>query len=203
MAASTLTRWSKFARDYGNQQRINTGDVPPCIHRIGEFGAPIYAPWALTVSYPYDPYILAEGTPANVAFALPDTYESLSKTLPQISYYAGTDKLKIFMSDAPEQRFLRTETVNGSKVAVSGELDGKAIVIRLADRNFLGVGYRANISWTDVGIEWPQAKSTHVETVGWSVDHWTPDGETEYGVDESHQTLELTLETAQAVLVNW
>jgi len=99
--------------------------------------------------------------------------------------------------------FLQTETVNGSKVAVSGERDGKAIVIRLADRNFLVVGYRANISWKDVGIEWPQAKSIHVEIVRWSVDHWTPDGEAENGVDDSNQTLELTLETPQAVLVSW
>jgi len=86
MAASTLTRWSKFASGNGNQQGINTGDSPALHTSPSESSEPIYAPWALTVSYPYDPYILADGTPANGAFALPDTYESLSKAVPQISY---------------------------------------------------------------------------------------------------------------------
>src|SRR6266704_2217771 len=38
---------------------------------IGEFGAPIFAPWALTVSYPepYAPYVLPDGTLANGAVA--------------------------------------------------------------------------------------------------------------------------------------
>jgi len=159
----------------------------------------------LTVSYPeaYEPYILADGSAANGAFALRETYESLSKALPQISYYAATDKLKVFMADSPGQRFTQTESVNGFQVTVSGERDGKAIVIHLSEHNFLVIGYRANISWKDAGIEWPHMKRIHVDRVRWSFDHWIHDGEPEYGVDQSHQRLELTLEIPQAVLVNW
>ncbi len=188
---------------------INSGSTPVTSRlayiAVGEFGAPIYAPWALTVSYPeaYEPYILADGSAANGAFALRETYESLSKALPQISYYAATDKLKVFMADSPGQRFTQTESVNGFQVTVSGERDGKAIVIHLSEHNFLVIGYRANISWKDAGIEWPHMKGIHVERVRWSVDHWIHDGEPEYGVDQSHQSLELALEIPQAVLVNW
>ena len=107
------------------------------------------------------------------------------------------------MADSPGQRFTQTESVNGFQVTVSGERDGKAIVIHLSEHNFLVIGYRANISWKDAGIEWPHMKGIHVERVRWSVDHWIHDGEPEYGVDQSHQSLELALEIPQAVLVNW
>ena len=109
---------------------INSG-VNPVTSRlayiaVGEFGVPIFAPWALTVSYPESnqPYVLNDGTLANGAFALRETYSSLSKALPQISYYAGTAKLKVFMSGVPGQRFSQTEDVNGSRVIVTGESDG-------------------------------------------------------------------------------
>src|SRR3989475_1410024 len=57
---------------------INSGATPVASRlayiAIGEFGAPIFAPWALTVSYPesHAPYVLPGGTLANVAFALRD-----------------------------------------------------------------------------------------------------------------------------------
>ena len=125
---------------------------------VGEFGAPIFAPWSLTVSFPESnqPYVLNDGSLANGAFALRDTYNSLSKALPQISYYAGTDKLKVFMSGVPGGRFSRTEDINGAKVTVTGENDGKAIVIHLSGHEFLLVGYRASISFNDPTFVWPE-----------------------------------------------
>src|SRR5260370_25792180 len=90
---------------------INSGATPITSRlayiAVGEFGVPIFAPWALTVSYPESnqPYVLNDGTLTNGAFALRDTYNSLANALSQISYYAGTAKLKAFMSDAPGRRF--------------------------------------------------------------------------------------------------
>ena len=45
---------------------------------VGEFGVPVFAPWALTESYPesYEPYVLKDGTPANAAAKLEETYSS-------------------------------------------------------------------------------------------------------------------------------
>src|SRR5712691_3687203 len=178
---------------------INSG-VSPVTSRlayiaVGEFGAPIFAPWALIVSYPesHEPYVLNDGTVANGAFALRDTYYSLSKALPQISYYAGTDKLKVFMSRLPRQRFSQTEDVNGLKVTVTGEDNGKAIVIHLSGDEFLIVGYRASVSFTDPAFQWPEMNRIRVEKVYWAGDHWNKDGEPTYGVDQSKKTLDIEL----------
>jgi hypothetical protein len=188
---------------------INSG-VSPVTSRlayiaIGQFGAPIFAPWALTVSYPESnqPYVLTDGTLANGAFALRDTYNSLAKALPQISYYAGTNKLEVFMSGAPGQRFSQTEDVNGSRVTVTGENDAKAIVMHLSGHDFLVVGYRARVAFNDPAFQWPEMKNIRLENVHWTGDHWTKDGEPTFGVDQSRKTLEIELDTAQAVRVSW
>jgi hypothetical protein len=172
---------------------------------IGEFGAPIFAPWALTVSYPerYAPYVLLDGTLANGAFALRDAYSSLSKALAQISYYAGTDKLKVFMSRLPDQMFSQTEDVNGFKVAVTSEGNGQVILLHLSDHEFLLVGYRASVSLRDPAFRWPAMKAIRVEKGYWSGDRWVKDGETSYDVNQSNLTLTLDLEVPQAVRVSW
>jgi len=172
---------------------------------VGEFGVPIFAPWALTVSYPESnqPYVLNDGTLANGAFALRDTYDSLSKALPQISYYAGTNKLKVFMSGVPGQRFSQTEDVNGLEATVTGENDGKAIVIHLSGHDSLVLGYRASVSFNDWAFVWPEMKNIRVNRVYWAGDHWNMDGEATYGLNQSKKTLEIELSTAQAVRVSW
>jgi Beta-galactosidase len=172
---------------------------------VGEFGAPIFAPWALTVSYPEpnQPYVLSDGTLANGAYALRDTYSSLTKALSQISYHATTEKIKVFMSRSPGQRFSTTETINGFPVTVTGENNGQAIIIHPSGHEFLLVGYRANVSFTDPAFRWPTMKQIRVEKVYWAGDHWNQDGEPNYGVDQSKKTLDIDLNTPQAVFVSW
>ena len=174
--------------------------------RIGiGIGVPIFAPWALTASYPesYQPYVLNDGSLANGAFALRDTYSSLSKALPQISYYAGSTKLKVFMSRSPGQRFSQTEDINGFNVSVTGVDNGQAIVIHPAGHNFLLVGYRSNVSFHDAIFRWPGVKEVRVERVYWAGDHWVRDGEPAYGLNQSSNTLDVELDNPQAVRVSW
>jgi Glycosyl hydrolases family 35 len=188
---------------------INSGSTPVTSRlayiAVGDFGAPIYAPWALTVSYPesYEPYILSDGTEANGAAALRETYSSLSKALPQVSYYATTDKLKVFMADAPGQRFSQTQDVNGSKVTVAGEHNGQAIVIHPSASEFLIIGFRAGVSLTNAIFEWPAMKNVFVQRVRWATDHFENDGEPSYGVDQSNKSLYVDLQEPQAVRVSW
>jgi hypothetical protein len=172
---------------------------------VGEFGVPIFAPWALTASYPEsnEPYILPDGTEANGASALRDTYLSLAKALPQISYYATTNKLKVFMSDSPGQRFTRSEEIEGFRVMVSGEHDGQAIVIHPSGHEFLAVGYRTAVSWTDPAFSWPEIKNLRVEKVAWNRDRWERDGEPAYGINQSTKILSVDLGSPQAVRVTW
>jgi len=147
--------------------------------------------------------VLNDGTLANGAFALQDTYDSLSKALPQISYYAGTNKLKVFMSGVPGQRFSQTQDVNGLEATVTGENDGKAIVIHLSGHDSLVLGYRASVSFNDSAFVWPEMKNIRVNRVYWAADHWNMDGEATYGLNQSKKTLEIELGTAQAVRVSW
>jgi hypothetical protein len=134
---------------------------------------------------------------------LRDAYLSLSKALPQISYYAATDKLKVFMSHSPGQRFAQTEEVNGAKVTVSGERDGQAIVIHPTGHEFLAVGYRSSVSLKDPAFQWPEMRNVQVMKVYWAGDHWNKDGEPGYSVDQSNMTLYVELDTPQVVLVTW
>jgi hypothetical protein len=172
---------------------------------VGEFGAPLFAPWALTDSYPesYEPYVLPDGTLANGAFMLRDAYSSLSQALPQISYYSGTDNLKVFMARSPGQRFSQTEEVDGFKVTVTGAQNGQAIVIHHAIHEFLLVGYRASVSFEDAVFRWPALKSLHVEKGYWSDQGWVKAGEPAYWINQSKTGLSVELDIPQAVWVSW
>jgi hypothetical protein len=184
-----------------------SGPVAPRLAFIalGGFGAPIFAPWALTTSYPetYAPYVLPDGTLGNGAFALREAYASLSKALPQVAYYAGTEKLKAFMSQLPGERFVESADVNGFKVTVTGTDNGQAIVIHLSGRDFLIVGYRVTVSFKDPAFEWPALKSLRVERGEWCRDRWIPDGEPSYWVNQSSRTVDVDLDSPQAIHISW
>jgi hypothetical protein len=203
-----LNRYS-VGRNLPAITEINSGSTPLTSRlayiAVGEFGAPIFAPWSLTASYPepYEPYVLKDGNLANGAFALRETYTSLSKALPQITYYATTDKLKVFMSHSSGQRFTQTEEVNGFKLTVSGEHNGQAIVIHPSQHHFLAVGYRSSVSLHDPAFQWPAMKNLEIRKVFWARDRWQSDGDPQYGVDQSQKRLSLDLDLPQAVLVTW
>jgi len=172
---------------------------------VGEFGVPIFAPWALTVSYPedYEPYVLPDGALANGAPALRDAYSSLNKALPQIVYYSSTPELKVFMSHLPGRSFSATENINGFEVKVSGTRNGQMIVIHPSDHEFLLVGFRSSASFKNSTFKWPTMKTLHVQRVSWRGDHFSQDGEPEYSINQSDQTLDVELDVPQAVLVSW
>ena len=172
---------------------------------IGEFGAPIFSPWALTVSYPESnqPYVLHDGRLANGAFKLRDTYQSLEMALPQILTYAGTDKLKVFQAPAEGQRLSMSDTINGLPLNISGSADGQAIVIHPSGKQFLIVGYSVDVSLKDQGLVWPVMQGLHVQRVHWSTTGWVVDGEpSDYGVNQANRTLWIELAYPQAVLVS-
>lgn len=199
----------KVGRNVPAVTEINSGSTPLTSRlaytAVGEFGAPLFAPWALTVSFPeaYEPYVLNDGELANGASALRETYVSLSKALPQISYYAATDMLKVFMSERPGQPFSQTESIHGLEVTVSGDRDGKAIVIHVSGNECLVVGYRSSLSLKGPAFEWPELRQVRVERVAWADGRWHRDGEAEYGFNQAKKTLDVQLSTPQAVIVSW
>lgn len=172
---------------------------------VGEFGVPVFAPWALNISYRnlYQPLVLADGTLANGAFALRDAYSSLSKALPQISYYASTSKLKVFMARVPGEKYSDTAEMDGIRVAASGDDNGQVIVVHSGAREFLIVGYRSDVSlWNDV-FRWPALKRVHVERVSWVGDQRRRDGEPLYEIDQGEMRLGVHMDEPQAIRIDW
>jgi hypothetical protein len=171
---------------------------------VGEYGAPIFAPWALNISYPtsYQPYVLDDGLLANGAPALSECYSALSQALPLISYFAGTPKLKVFSSTLPGTSFQSTRDLEGTKVTVSGQENGQAIVIRVAADEYLAVGYRARVSiWDETSFVWPALKQVSVERVRWADGKWQAEGSPRHVFNQSEGTLSFTLSTPQAVRI--
>jgi len=107
------------------------------------------------------------------------------------------------MSRSPGQRFSTTEDVNGFPVTVTGENNGQAIVIHPAAHEFLVVGYRVGVSFTDPTFQWPTMNQLQVEKVSWVGDHWNSNGAPEYHVDQSDKTLDVDLDLPQALRISW
>jgi hypothetical protein len=173
---------------------------------VGEFGAPIFAPWALNISYPvpFQPYVQGDGSLANGAGALRDAYRSLREALPQVTYYSETEKLRVFMSRLPGQKFSETQEILGAKVVVSGEDNGQAIVIHPAPNEFLIIGFRCQVElWSDM-FAWPALQKVHVERGHFDRLVWKALGEpSEYGVNPTQKTLDVDLDAAQVVRIRW
>jgi len=173
---------------------------------VGEFGAPIIAPWALNISYPvsFQPYVQSDGSLANGAVALRDAYRSLREALPQVTYYAETDKLKVFMSRLPGQKFSDTQEILGAKVVVSGEDNGQAIVIHPSPNEYLIIGFRCQVAlWSEM-FAWPALQKVHVERGRFDGLVWKALGEpSEYGINPTQKTLYVGVDTAQVVQIHW
>lgn len=172
---------------------------------IGEYGAPIFAPWALHVSYPtpYEPYVLEDGAIANGGPALRDCYLSLQQALPPIAYYAGTDKLAVFVAPFPDEAHSEIRDVNGAEVRFTNGGDGQAIVIHPAKNEFLIVGYRSGVSLATPMAKWPAARRIHVEHGTWEQGHWQSAGEYPHTINQSSSTIGVRLNRPAAVYIRW
>ena len=172
---------------------------------VAEFGVPIFAPWALTISYlnDYQPMVLPDHSLANGAFALRDAYTSLTKALPQVSYYGNSSKIKAFMARVPGEKFSQSAEIEGLRVRVSGAENGQAIVIHPTTTEVSIVGYRCDVSlWNDV-FKWPALKQVHVEKGSWVGSQWKSEGEPLYEVDQREKRLGVQTNEPQVIRIYW
>jgi hypothetical protein len=166
---------------------------------IGEYGAPIFAPWALNISYPtpFRPYVLGDGSIAHGGPGLHECYHSIGQALAQVSTYAGTDKLKVFMSRVPGESFSIIGDVNGAKVTVTGQDNGQAIVIHAEPDEFTIVGYRCRVAIATEKARWPDLKQIRVERGRYEGDVWQQEGVCWYVIDQSAGIIGLGMDTPQ------
>lgn len=141
---------------------------------VGEYGSPLFAPWALTISVPtrQEPYVLRDGTVANGAFALREACSCLRKAMPAISYFGGTKRLKVFLADFPGMPFSQTADISGVQVAVSGSGNGQAIAVRPADNEILVAGYRCVATLHTDLARLSTLQRLHIEKGSWIGGEW-------------------------------
>jgi hypothetical protein len=164
---------------------------------VGEYGSPLFAPWALSWSCPTDgePYVQKDGTLANGAFALREAYTAIRKGGPAVAQLAGTERAKVFLAEMPGYRFKETKNVAGVDVTVSGVNNGQAMAIRLSDRELLVVGFRCTVSVKtgDAGVK--------AERGAWAGSEWKAEGA--INAQAQGGELRFLLAEPQAVRIYW
>lgn len=140
---------------------------------VGEYGAPLFCPWALNVSFPEwgEPYVLANGELANGADGLRRAYVALRSALLPIALASGEDRLKVFLSHGREE----VRDVRGVRVAAINGADGQAMVIHSSDNEFLVIGWRSAVTIQTPISRWPQLKRAKIEAGRWDGARWIPD----------------------------
>lgn len=173
---------------------------------IGEFGAPIFAPWALDTSYPGggQPYVLPDGSLANGAFALRKTYLSLRSAPAQIAHFAATDRLKVFLSEKPGESFRSVQSVGGIEVGAGGRPGGQGIAVRLGKREMLMLGFDVGFSLKTGRESWPALKTIKAEN-GHFQDglKWVRKGPAKHVIDQAEKRVKFSISSPGAVRITW
>jgi hypothetical protein len=166
---------------------------------VGEFGSPLFAPWALGDSCPTEgePYVQKDGTLANGAFALREAYTAIEKGRPVVAQFGGTDRTRVFLAEMPGYRFHSTQDLSGIPVTVTGVNNGQAIVIRPADREILIVGFRCRVRVQTGAGDHP----VNVQRGAWIADRW----QEEPGLNSSVAAgdVQVSVTDPQAVRILW
>lgn len=164
---------------------------------VGEYGSPLFAPWALGQSCPADgePYVQKDGMLANGAFALREAYTAIRKGGPAIAVFGGTERARVFLAEMPGDRFNQTKDVGGVAVTVSGVNNGQAIAIRPSDSEVLIAGFRCTVAVQTGG------RALKVERGAWVGVDWKQDGAIRTEVSSGE--VRFLLAEPQAVRVHW
>ncbi len=166
---------------------------------VGEYGSPLFAPWALGASCPTDgePYVQRDGTLANGAFALREAYTAIRKGGPAIAQLGGTEKAGVFLAEMPGYRFNQTKDIAGVSVTVSGVNNGQAIAIRTSDHEVLVVGFRCQVTVRPAAADLP----LKVERGAFVGAEWRPEGAIR--AETAGGEARFLLTDPQAVRVRW
>lgn len=148
---------------------------------------------------------MADGTIANGAFALRESYSVLNGALPYIAYYAGTDRQKVFIRNSPADAYAETGEVGGVPVTVTGDrgTGGQAVVVSPAPGEFLAAGFRCNVSIPCAAAVWPDLRRIEASRVTWNRGAWEEQGIPQMIVDQSQRRLGFWIHEPQVIRVRW
>ena len=199
---STLSRW-RIGRNIPTLTETNSDSsslAPRLLFlSIGEFGSPLFAPWALGTSCPTpdEPYVQKDGTLANGAFALGEAYLAIRKGGACAAQFGGTGRAKVFLAEMPGDRFHETKDVAGVQVTASGVNDGQVMAIRPADNEILLVGFRCRVAVRVPSAERP----VKAEKGAWVGSQWKAEGPAQSS--RTSGEVHIRLAGPQAVRISW
>ena len=199
----------KVGRNLPSITETNSGNDPVAPRfaylSIGEFGSPLFAPWALNTSYPsrYEPYVRSDGSLANGAFALRACYSSLNRALPLVAAYGGTEKAAVFMAKRPGQPFQQWKELGGLRVTISGTDNGQAIVVNPQPHDYFVIGYKCSATLNHPSFEWPAIKNIRAEQGYFQNRFWVGRDAETYTVNQSRNTLRVSLPEPRVVRIRW
>jgi hypothetical protein len=129
------------------------------------FGSPIFAPWALNISYPrpYESFVNDDGSRGVAWKGLAEPYEALTPLVELLALYGGAGRAHLFMPLEPGKRFSQTAQINGHRVDAEGSAGGQCIVIDAEDGCLYICGYRCTVKVGTPNAAYPQCKSIRAE----------------------------------------
>jgi hypothetical protein len=147
--------------------------APLAFLAVGEYGAPLFSPWALNTSFPEwgEPFVLRGGRLANGAADLKRAYTALRRAMLPIALASGTGRLRVFLSHGGEE----TREVGGVRVTADNGTKGQAMVIRPGLSDFLVIGWRTSVTIQTPMSRWPELKRVKIEAGRWEGTRWIPD----------------------------
>ncbi len=160
------------------------GPVMPrlCFDSIARYGVPIFAPWALNISYPmsHEPYVDAGGRPAHGAERLRETYTALSAAMGIVSTFAGTSRIVAVVPHQPGEPAEGVVDLHGREVRYSCSADGQLLVVYPAQHEFVIIGYRGSVTIPTPAALWPACREILAERGRFGEDRWISEGESEW-----------------------
>ena len=176
----------------------DSGPVFPrlCFDSIARYGSPIVAPWALDISYPtpHEPYVLPDGTPANGANALGETYRAISMAAAPIAMYAGTGRIAAIVPPRPGSAHSGVIDLSGSELRFSCAANGRLLVIHPAAGEYLVIGCRAGVTVPTPAAVWPDCRDVRAERGFFRGTEWVADGQPEwFSLDQTASTVSVSI----------
>lgn len=181
--APDAAKWRERMQEYRvgrnlvaiSETNSDCGPVAPLLAflAVGEYGAPLFSPWALNVSFPTwgEPYVVSGGELANGAAALRRAFTAIRKAMLPVAAYGATDRLKVFLAQHGEE----TRDVAGARVTAANGPGGQAMVLHPEEEEFLIVGWRSAIAIRSGLSRWPRLKQVRIEAGRWESAQWKPE----------------------------
>ena len=168
---------------------------------IAKFGSPIFAPWALNISYPqpYEPLVNDDGSKGVSWNGLYEPYAALAPITELLARYGGGPRAHAFMPLEPGKRFSQAAQIGGRRVDVNGAAGGQCIVIDAEDGGLYICGYRCSVKVATPNAVYPKCNYVAAESGAYRDGRWAPERAVDIGLSQYEPYVSVGLRDPSAV----